>query len=86
MGEAQPGKNRLLRAEQSFFRDQTGEALIQKLNIIAFSMEDEADIGGIVQVAERVRAGFDVERVTKRFYEQFKAEHLAFIKSLRRAR
>ena len=40
------------------------------------------DIGGIVQVAGRVRAGFDVERVTKRFYERFKAEHAAFLKFL----
>ena len=76
-----PGKPTASR-EQSFSRDQTGEALIQKLNSIAFSLEDEADIGGIVQVAERVRAGFDVERVTKRFYEQFKAEHAAFLRFL----
>ena len=77
-----PGKPTASR-EQSFFRDQTGEALIQRLNAIAFSIEDEADIGGIVQVAERVRAGFDVERVTRRFYERFKAEHAAFLKFLR---
>ena len=76
-----PGKPTASR-EQSFFRDQTGEALIQRLNAIAFSLEDEAGIGGIVQVAERVRTGFDVERVTKRFYERFKAEHAAFLKFL----
>ena len=29
-----------------------------------------------------MRAGFDVERVTKRFYERFKAEHAAFLKFL----
>jgi len=66
--------------EHAFSHQQTGEALIQKLNIIAFSLEDEADLGGIVQVAERVRAGFDVERITKRFYERFKAEHADFLK------
>jgi hypothetical protein len=30
-------------------------------------------------VTARARAAFDVERVTKRFYDQFKTEHKAFL-------
>jgi hypothetical protein len=68
--------------EQTFYRDQTGEALIQKLQAVAFSLEEEERLT-LVDVAGRVRAGFDVERITKRFYERFKAEHGGFLKFLR---
>ncbi len=69
--------------EQTFYRDQTGEALIQKLQAVAFSLEEEERLT-LVDVAGRgSRAGFDVERVTKRFYERFKAEHAGFLKFLR---
>jgi len=36
-----------------------------------------------VDVASRVRAGFDVDRVTKRFYDRFKSEHDTFLKFLK---
>ena len=61
--------------------EHAGESLIQKLQTIAFSLEEEADIT-IVDVTGRVRASFDVERVTKRFYDRFKKEHDAFLKFL----
>ena len=34
----------------------------------------------LIDVTRRARAGFDVERVTKRFYEIFQKEHTAFLK------
>ena len=34
----------------------------------------------IVDVTGRAKAAFDVERVTKRFYDRFKTEHDAFLK------
>ena len=59
---------------------QEGEALIQSLDAIAFSLDEEEDIG-IVDVTNRVRDAFDVERrVTRRFYDHFKKEHDAFLK------
>ncbi len=57
---------------------QEGEALIQSLNGIAFSFEEEGELTH-VDVTSRVRAAFDVEKVTKRFYDQFKKEHDAFL-------
>ena len=59
-------------------RDKTGEALIQKLEQIVFTLDEEDDLT-IVDVSGRVRAAFDVEKVTKRFYDRFKKEHLAFL-------
>jgi hypothetical protein len=68
--------------ELSFSKGQTGEILVQRLEALAFSLEEEEGLT-IIDVNSRVRAGFDLERVTKRFYERFKAEHTAFLQFLR---
>ena len=60
-----------------YHRDQSGEALIQKLQHLFFTLDEENDLT-IVDVSGRVRAAFDVERVTKRFYDRFKKERDAF--------
>ena len=59
-------------------RDQPGEALIQKLEHLVFTLDEEDDLT-IVDVSGRVRAAFDVEKVTKRFYDRFKTEHDALL-------
>jgi len=51
---------------------------LQKLQAIAFSLDEEGALT-LHEVTARARAAFDVERVTKRFYDQFKAEHKAFL-------
>ncbi|NUO82766.1 SAM-dependent methyltransferase, partial [candidate division KSB1 bacterium] len=73
----EPGKPIATR-EHAYHRSQPGDALIQKLRNLAFSIEDE-DTLTIVDVTGRLR-GFDVERITKRFYDQFKTEHASFTK------
>ncbi len=73
----EPGKPAACR-EHTFHQSQPGDALLQKLEAIAFSLEEEEQVS-LVDVARRTRAGFDVERVTKRFYERFQAEHAAFL-------
>ena len=60
-------------------RGQAGEALIQKLEQIVFTLDEEADLT-IVDVSGRVRAAFDVEKVTKKFYDRFKKEHDIFLR------
>ena len=76
----EPGKPLACR-EHRYDSDQSGEALVQKLEGIAFSLEEEEDLT-LVDVTGRVRAAFDVERVTKKFYEHFKVEHSEFLKFL----
>jgi hypothetical protein len=56
----------------------TGEALAQKLEALAFSLEEE-DRVSILDATSRVRKAFDTDRVTKRFYERFKQLHTAFL-------
>ncbi len=68
--------------EHRYYCNQPGDSLLQKLETIAFSLDEEGGLS-IVDVASRVRAGFDVDRVTKRFYDRFKSEHDTFLKFLK---
>jgi len=77
----EPGKPIACR-EHTFHKTQPGDALIQKLQAIGFSLEEEETLT-LFDVTRRARAGFDVERVTKRFYDRFKKEHAAFLKFVR---
>ena len=77
----EPGKPDACR-EHRYHREQAGDALRQKLETLAFSLAEEEGLS-IVDVTGRVRAAFDVERVTKRFYERFKKEHDAFLRFLK---
>ena len=74
----EPGKPTACR-EHVFHRSQPGDALLQKLEAIAFTLEEEERLS-LTDVTSRTRAGFDVERVTKRFYDRFQKEHAAFLK------
>ena len=76
----EPGRPAACR-EHRYHRGQSGESLIQKLETIAFSLEEEEDLT-LIAVTGRVRAAFDVERVTKRFYDRFKTEHTQFLNFL----
>lgn len=64
--------------ERPFYAGQSGEHIAQILSGIAFSLDEEDDLT-IVDVTSRVRAAFDVERVTRRFYDRFKRQHDAFL-------
>jgi hypothetical protein len=68
----------LANRERQFTRGQSGENIAQILSAIAFSLDEEDDLT-IVDVTSRVRAAFDVERVTRRFYDRFKRQHDAFL-------
>ena len=57
----------LARREHTFHRSQSGDALILKLLAIAFTIEEEESVT-LPDVTGRVRAGYDIERVTKAFY------------------
>ena len=76
----EPGRPAACR-EHRYHRGQSGESLIQKLETIAVSLDEEEDLT-LIDVRGRVRAAFDVERVTKRFYDRFKTEHTQFLNFL----
>lgn len=63
---------------------QSGDALIQKLNLIKVSIEDEEKID-LTEMERKTRKAFDVEKVTKRFYDRFskiRVEFLNFIEGI----
>ena len=64
--------------EQDFYVGQTGQPVLQRLHDVAFTLEDEARGIGIFDVTARVSKAFNVEKVTKRFYERFQKELEAF--------
>src|SRR2546428_11542650 len=74
----EPGRPAACR-EHTFHKNQPGDALIQKLQAIAFSLEEEENLT-IPHVAGRVEGAFYVDRITRRFYDRLKTEHTAFLK------
>jgi hypothetical protein len=64
--------------EHFWYASSGNSGFLQKLHGIAFSLDEEADLT-LPDVTARARAALNVERVTKRFYDQFKTEHKAFL-------
>ncbi len=77
----EPGRPTTSR-EYDYYQGQSGQALLERLQGLVFTLEEEESLG-IFDVASRVRATFDVERVTRRFYDRFREEHAAFMRFLK---
>jgi type I restriction-modification system DNA methylase subunit len=58
---------------------QTAERLLQKLEALAIAFAEEEKLT-LVEVAQRVKKAFDVEKVTKKFFTRFEKEHGQFLK------
>ncbi len=74
----EPGKPLAPRYNR-LYKHQSGELLAQKLLALAFAISEEERLNTLT-VSGRVREAFDVERVTRKFYDRFKIEHAAFLK------
>ena len=76
----EPGKPLSARTHE-FSRPQTGDSLLQKLQILYVSLEEEerGDVHTLV-LSDRARQAFDIERVTKAFYRDFDTHRKAFLK------
>ena len=80
----EPGKPTAVRPYHYATSGHGAELLLQKLDNLAFTMQEEEEGIHTGTVTGRLRT-FDVERVTKKFYERFKTEHsnfLSFIKGI----
>ena len=68
-----------------YSRGQNGRALTEKLERLRFTLEEEERLEkqgrpiSTMGAALKVAKAFDVEKVTKRFYDRFKTEHQAFL-------
>jgi hypothetical protein len=72
----EPGKPTAVRT-YPYSPTQSGELLFQKLDSLVFTLEEEESLT-LGNVTGRLKA-FDVEKVTKKFYERFKTEHSSFL-------
>lgn len=71
----------LITHEVTYYSHQAPEIILQKLSGLLFTLEEEGKIG-LVDVVRRVTDVFDknAERVTKKFYDQFRKEHQTFLR------
>ena len=67
----------LSRKEHEYLPNQP-RLLIEKLNWLEIGMDEEGNLD-IIDVADKVKSAFDIDKVTKRFYERFRKEHEAFL-------
>lgn len=58
---------------------QSAERLLQKLDALAITFAEEDKLT-LVEVAQRVKKAFDVEKITKEFFTRFEKEHGQFLK------
>jgi hypothetical protein len=72
---------RTLPREHLYIQGQPGDLFVSKLGQMVFDISELDEEGKIslVEVARRVRAALDVERVTKKFYGDFEGQHIAFL-------
>lgn len=77
----EPGKPMASR-DHRFDTSQSGDSLIQRLEQIAIGMQEEEGLT-LFDVTGRTRAAFDVDKVTKKFYDRFKKEHSDFLKFIK---
>ena len=62
-----------------FSVDQDGESLSQKLRALFIAFEEEEAGVDIVDVTTRAKKAFDVEKVTKKFYQEFDKHRKVFL-------
>lgn len=66
--------------EHLFVKGQPGDLFLGKISALVVDLiELEDNSPSVVEVAQRLQRGLDVERVTKRFYEEFKQQHIEFL-------
>ncbi len=75
----EPGKPLAARTHE-YHRGQPGDSLLQKLQNLYVSLQEEEAGLSTVAVAGRARAAFDIEKVTKAFYRDFDSHRSAFLR------
>ncbi|MFI5275113.1 MAG: DNA methyltransferase, partial [Ktedonobacterales bacterium] len=76
----QPGRPTAYRGE-TYTSGQSGERLAQRLAQLYVDLLEEESLT-LTETAGRVRQAFDVDKVTKRFYDRFQKEHAAFLQAI----
>ena len=67
---------------ETFAAGDTGERLAQKLQHLVVELDEEEKLT-LPDVTQRRKQAFDVEKITKKFFERFQQEHAAFLKFIK---
>ena len=74
------GNKRFVR-EHLYVKGQPGNLFLSKLGSLVIDIiEFETESIYVVEIAQKLQRGFDVERVTKKFYQEFQNQHSDFLK------
>ncbi len=69
--------------EHYYFQGQTGDLFISKLSALFVELSELEKSSGdlsILQASEKLKQALDIETITKKFYQDFQTQHLAFLK------
>ena len=77
----EPGKP-LASRDRRYDVSQRGDSLIQALEQIAIGIDEEEQLT-LFEVTGKAKSAFDVDKVTKKYYDRFKDEHAAFKKFIK---
>ncbi len=55
------------------------DLLLSKISALKVDIAELEDAVPVIDIAQRLQTGFDVERVTKKFFEEFKQQHAEFL-------
>lgn len=66
--------------ESVYSKGQDGELLYQKLQALAFTFAEEETGVSILDATRKAKKAFDVDTVTRKFYDRFQKEHAQFLK------
>ena len=62
-------------------KGQPGDLFLSKLGGLVIDITDlEHGEPSVVEIAQKLQSGFDIERVTKKFYKEFQEQHYEFLK------
>ena len=73
------GAKRYVR-DHLYVRGQPGDLFLSKLGSLVIDITElEHGEPSVIEIAHKLQSGFDVERVTKKFYKEFQEQHLQFL-------
>ncbi|MDH6064652.1 Eco57I restriction-modification methylase domain-containing protein [Umezakia ovalisporum] len=70
--------NKIYPRDHVYTKTQGGDLLLGKISALGVPIEELENIT-VIDIAERLQRGFDVERVTKKFFNEFKEQHTSFL-------
>ncbi|MCT7979637.1 ATP-binding protein [Laspinema olomoucense] len=74
--------NKLYPRDHVYVKREPCDLLLSKISALYVSLEELESLS-VIDVAQRLQAGLDVERITKKFFEDFKQQHLEFLSAIR---